>query len=227
MIADTETTTSTFEIKSLVATIHSRDFPLLFDGKDNGMFFRKQWGCTIFRGDAKTPLTLLPEEIGLAEKISPTAVCLSMSRDTMDACGICLGDLDINDDADIKLTISLMSHRSMQQFLQEVSSMKEATVWTWLQRECNPFFQADQQIPPLRMQCAGRREGSQMPKDTSLSPTWERSSITWSSICKKRCEKKIDPQACVSQRPELYTKNNKHCEESCCTSGPKSLQNQN
>ena len=130
MIADTETTTSTFEIKSLVATIHSQDFPLLHDGKDNGMFFRKQWGCTIFRGDAKTPLTLLPEEIGLAKKISPTAVCLSMSRDTMDACGICLGDLDINDDADIKLTISLMSHRSMQQFLQEVSSMKAATVLT-------------------------------------------------------------------------------------------------
>ena len=127
MIADTETTTSTFGIKSLVATIQSQDFPL-HDGKDVGVFFRKQWGCTIFRGDWKTPLTLLPEEIGLAKKISPTAVCLSMSRDTMDACAVCVGDLDINDGDDIKLTITLMSNRSMQQFLREVSSMKAATV---------------------------------------------------------------------------------------------------
>merc|ERR1719181_2691402 len=50
-----------------------------------------------------------------------------MSRDTMDACAVCVGDLDINDGDDIKLTITLMSNRSMQQFLREVSSMKAAT----------------------------------------------------------------------------------------------------
>ena len=127
MTTDTETTTSTFDIKSIVATCHSQDFPLHDNGK-KGVFFRKQWGCTIFRGDSKTPLTLLPKEIGLAKKNSAISVCLTVSRDTLDACGVHVDDLEINNGDEIKLTITLMSSRSMEQFLREVSSMSTETV---------------------------------------------------------------------------------------------------
>jgi len=122
MAADTETTTSTFDVKSIVATCHSRDFPL-HDNGNKGVYFRKQWGCTIFRGDSKTPLTLLPKEIALAKKNSATSVCLTVSRDTLDACGVHMDDFEINDGDEIKLTITLMSTRSMGQFLREVSNM--------------------------------------------------------------------------------------------------------
>ena len=127
MAADTETTTSTFDVKCIVATCDSRDFPLHDNGK-KGVFFRKQWGCTIFRGDSKTPLTLLPKEIALAKKKSATSVCLTVSRDTLDACGVHMDDFGIDDGDEVKLTITLMSTRSMGQFLREVSNMSTGMV---------------------------------------------------------------------------------------------------